>query len=210
MKRFRFKIDLRQLPKGQKKGKFDAFRASDGLQDVAGDTSKWAAQQRQIENLPKVTGTTHPWPDQILADELVEAYNVTLGRAQEIEIGSYERNTIFHNVFFSASGSKHAVTRPMRSPHQRISELIAAADGQLFKIAYERAFGPEQNLDDLFESGLYHIDEDSPILTRWPGYRLFFTHFQVKGDLLDEVMEVMLQWDPHTRGVKVSDPRFPD
>lgn len=190
-KKFRFKIDLTRLQGERRPPKIrgDDFSGTQELADTLGDTSQWPRQQQELEKLPLMVGTTGQWGDPLLGEEFVEAYNVSRERALTTELGAYERTTIFYNVFFTPKGAKHVVTRPMRSPHQRISELILGPNGQLFRLAYEHRGGPLQDLDDLFSGGVSHLNEESDRFRRWPGYTLRYSMFVTREDRLEDVFE---------------------
>ena len=207
-RKFRFNIDLSKIEGKRPPPKIrgDDFSGTPELSETLGDTALWPQQQKDLEQLPVLVGTTGDWGDPLLGEEMVEAYNVSRERALSTELGAYERTTIFYNVFFTPRGAKHVVTRPMRNPNQRISELLLAPNGHLFRLAYERRAGREQDLDELFSGGVSHLNEESDRFRRWPGYTLRYSMFVTQGDLLEDVYEGIWAYDPSRGEVLTLDP----
>lgn len=195
MRRYSFNIDLtgdNKPKKGKKRTRSssapssaDQFQMSSDLGRQREHLRAWPGFQRQLEQLPILSGTTEPWDDPHLAQEYLRIYRVTRQKILEAEPGFAQTATLESHCFFKPDGTKHLVTRLLSKPDQRVNEMRLSQDGQLVRLYYQNIGGPPQNIDDLFEHGLLGLEEDRSRFSTHPHYVMRFFIFMPKGELLE-------------------------
>lgn len=200
---FRFKIDLRNLDGAQAREQdrpmepaSDHFALSDGLQERLQEEAVDREFCSRLAGLGPAHSIGEVATDAPLARELLRSYNASLARAQRAELGHYSRRGIDHNVFFDRWDNKHVITRSQATPDERVSELVAAPDGRLLRLAFEWVEGPLEPLEDLFRNGLSQLEDDTPRLSQCPGYSLRTTAFERRADHLEAVVQRVFRFDP--------------
>ena len=164
---------------------------ADGF-EFSGDLSKerqflehWPGFQRDLMSLPELTGTTDDWKDVNLAAEYIRVYGVSKAKIIDAEPGFQQAGKTETHCFFTPDGSKLLVSRLLDCPHQRINEIRLTPQGQLIRLYYEKTDGREQNLDQLFETGLLDLDQDLNRFSSYPNYALRFFLLRPEGHLLE-------------------------
>lgn len=208
MRRYSFNIDLTKKD-GLKKSKpeknsapppgaADGFQMSGDLADQRQFLQAWPSFQRALHKLPKVVKTAEVWDDPNLGAEYVRIYEVSKEKVTEAEPGFCEAGKTETHCFFTPDGTKHLVSRLLARRQDRINEIRLSPDGQLVRLYYENSGGPQQSLEDLFEQGLFGLDQDSARFGRFPNYVLRFFLLIPKGEFLDSTFRGVCIFDPET------------
>ena len=211
MRRFSFQIDLGKKNKlgEQKKGKkksseppvADGFEMSGDLQQRRQNRRAWPGFQRELMALPEVVETQQEWDDPNLGAEYVRVYQVTKEKVVDAEPGYQQDGKMETHCFFSPDGTKHLVSRLSTRPHQRMNEIRLSLDGQLVRMHYENVEGPTQNLEDLFDTGLLGLEDDTDRFRRHPNYVLRFFLLLAGGEYLNSTFRGVCFYDPESDSV---------
>lgn len=160
----------------------------------------WPGYQRHLESLHPVRELAPHWEDEALAMEYVRIYEVSREKIQEAEPGFREEGKIEVHCFFSPDGAKHVVSRVLAKPNARVTELSLLPSGDLMRLYYENAGGPEQDLTDLFEQGLGGLETDDRRFGRHQNYQLRYFLLQTEGVFLNDALRGVFVYDPSTGG----------
>lgn len=206
MRHFSFKVDLRKVKKLKKEDTTpepvrsapaaDDFELSLDLSTQRQDMGKWPGFQRQLESQPRVVDPAPHWADQELAQEYLRIFNVSRDKVLEAEPGFRSEGKIETHCFFGHDGSKHLVSRVVARPDDRVTELRLLPSGELIRLYYENAGGPEQSLGDLFEGGLEGLEQDHGRFARHPHYQLRYFLLQPGDGSLQEAFRGVYAYDP--------------
>lgn len=214
MRRFRFQADLRRS-----QGSAPAARAPEPAPAVARDGlalsqalgSKrrqmrlWPQFQRVLRALPPVEQAADHFADAELADEYVRISNVSSRKVLDAAPGfGVEGKTEIH-CFFDDDGSKHLVSRLSARPNARVTELTLYPSGELTRLYYENAGGPEQSLDELYELGLAGLEDDVARFARHPNYHLKFVLLPCQDGCLVEIYKGTCFYDSATGSVRTEE-----
>jgi hypothetical protein len=161
----------------------------------------WPSYQRALRALPEVLSAADHFEDAELAQEYVRIYGVTRQKILEAAPGfDTEGKTEIH-CFFEEDGSKHLVSRLIARPSARVTELSMYPTGEVTRLYYENAGGPEQELDELYEHGLAGLEDDVSRFARYPNYHLKFVLLPCEGPLLVDIYKGTCYYDSDTGAV---------
>lgn len=204
MARFSFKVDLRKPKKaGPKepappKPTRDGMAVSESLGQRRRNMREWPNYQRALRALPQVTSPIDDFEDMELAEEYLRIYNVTREKIMDVPPGfGTEGKTEIH-CFFEEDGSKHVVSRLMARPNARVTELALYPSGEVTRLYYENAGGPDQETDELYENGLAGLEEEVGRFARHPNYVLKFVLLPCEGSELVDIYKGTCFYDEST------------
>ena len=196
---FRFEINL-------KKSKAPPPAPKEDVQVDEG--RKWEQHVEEgLRKLKPATLVAEDWEDALTAEELLDAYNASLQRAQRVQLGNRVEAGIAYSVFVDEWENKHIVTQPLGTKGQRVSEMVASIDGNILRLSLERYDGEFLVLDGYMGIGLTELQQNEEELTRIPGYGLHITRYHREGQHLIGVEQVRKRFDP-SKGRIVSDQQF--
>lgn len=206
MRHFSFKVDLRKVkklqedepapPSARSTPPADGFELSLDLSTHRQGMEDWPRFQRQLESQAPVNEVAPHWVDQDLAGEYLRIFTVSRDKVLEAEPGFRQEGKTETHCFFSSDGSKHLITRVLARPDDRVTELRLLPSGELMRLYYENAGGPEQNLGDLFEQGLEGLEQDHGRFARHPHYQLRYFLLQPQEGHLQEAFRGVFAYDP--------------
>lgn len=205
MRRFTFKADLRKpkdstlsavpLPQGPKG---DGLQLSESLGRQRKNLRHWPDYQRALRALPLVTQAADFFEDRDLAEEYVRIYGVTRDKIMQAAPGfDTEGKTEIH-CFFEDDGSKHLVSRLIARPNARVTELSLHPSGEITRLYYENGGGPDQDLDQLYESGISGLEEDTSRFAANPHYHLKFVSLPCDHGTLTDIYKGVCYYDSST------------
>lgn len=207
MRRFSFKADLRK-PKdttvvevpapARPVSARDGFALSDTLGRQRRDMRQWPDYQRALRALPQVTSAADHLEDAELAEEYVRIYGVTRQKIMDAAPGFDREGKTEIHCFFDDDGSKHLISRLTARPNARVTELSMYPSGEVTRLYYENAGGPDQDLDELYEHGLAGLEEDVARFARHPNYHLKFVLLPCEGPLLVDIYKGTCYYDEDT------------
>jgi hypothetical protein len=211
MRRFSFKVDLRK-PKDMSAAKTqapvparDGFALSDSLGRQRRNMRQWPDYQRALRALPQVTSAADHFEDVELAEEYVRIYGVTRQKIMDAAPGFDSEGKTEIHCFFDDDGSKHLVSRLTVRPNARVTELSMYPSGEITRLYYENAGGPDQDLDELYQHGLAGLEDDAPRFARYPNYHLKFVLLPCEGPLLVDIYKGTCYYDEGTGTVATED-----
>jgi hypothetical protein len=210
VRRFSFQIDLTQGG-GSKKKKpakksappppADGYEMSGALQERRRQLKAWPQFQRNLMALPAVTDTLEEWDNPNLAAEYVRVYEVTREKVTDAEPGYKQDGKMETHCFFGTDGTKHLVSRLGSKPHHRINEIRLSPDGQLIRLHYENTEGPTQSLEDLFDGGLFGLEDDLGRFRQFPNYVMRIFLITTEGEHLKGTFRGVCFYDHETDSV---------
>ena len=127
------------------------------------------------------------WDDPDLIEEYCASYNTSKNRLLKTPAGKATTEKAETHCFYGEDATKYLVSRLPHSRSERINELRLRRDGQMVRASYLREEGPEQNLDDLFRSGLLGLENNQDRFARYPGYVLEVKLLIPEGNRLSSV-----------------------
>jgi hypothetical protein len=205
MRRFSFKVDLRQAgalgqearpaPQAPAVAR-DAYALSEALRPQRQGMRDWPRFQQQLSALPQVRGAAGHFEDPELAQEYVRIYGVTRQKILDAAPGFATEGKTEVHCFFDQDGSKHLVSRLIALPNTRVTELSMYPSGEVTRLYYQNAGGPEQDLDELYERGLAGLEEEVGRFARYPHYLLKFVLLPCEHDLLADIYRGTCYYDP--------------
>lgn len=209
MRRFSFNIDLRQggdgdspPPKPQRKRQpppvADGYQMSSALSEQRQSMRLWPQFQNALEALPPVVETLDEWDDPHLGAEYVRIHQVSLAKVLEAEPGFSQQDKTEDHCFFSPDGTKHLVSRLLLRPSARVNEIRALPNGQVIRLYYENTGGPDQQLEDLFEQGLYGLEDDIARFAKYPHYVMRFFILTPREQYLESTFRGVCFYDPES------------
>lgn len=195
MRRFSFKADLRK-PKGSPAvsrpapqaptSARDGLTLSSSLGGKRRNMRRWPEFQRALRALPAVLVADDSFEDAELAAEYVRIYGVTRQKILEAAPGFDTEGKQDIHCYFDDDGSKHLVSRLSARPNARVTELSLYPSGEVNRVYYECTGGAEQDLDELYETGLAGLEDDVGRFARYPNYILKFVSLACEnGQLVD-------------------------
>lgn len=210
MRRFRFQADLRRsqgsppvarAPEPAPAVVRDGLALSEALGSKRRQMRLWPQFQRALRVLPPVEDAADHFADAELAAEYVRIYGVSRQKVLDAAPGfDVEGKTEIH-CFFDDDGSKHVVSRLTARPNARVTELTLYPSGELTRLYYENAGGPEQDLDELYELGLAGLEDDVARFARHPNYHLKFVLLPCQDRRLSDIYKGTCFYDPATGSV---------
>lgn len=156
---------------------------------------QWPAYQRALRALPEVLAPADHFEDMDLAEEYVRIYGVTREKIMDVAPGFAVEGKTETHCFFEEDGSKHVVSRLVARPNARVTELSMYPSGEITRLYYENAGGPEQELDELYEHGLAGLEEDVSRFARYPNYHLKFVLLPCEGSELVDIYKGTCYYD---------------
>lgn len=213
MRRFSINVDLRKGGQPTRSVKVvsepdaarDGLVLSESLAPKRKAMREWADFQRALMVLPPLTGGPADFDDAALAEEYVRIYAVTREKILEAAPGFEEADKLEQHCYFEPDGSKHVVSRLIARPHMRVTELSLYPSGEINRVYYENAGGPEQNLDGLYENGLGGLEEDQGRFAHYPHYRLKFVLLPCKSGLLTDIYRGVTYFDGESGTIRTQE-----
>lgn len=210
MRRFSINVDLRKKEEttrsvkivSEPAGSTDGLVLSESLAPKRQALRDWADFQRRLMSLPPVRTGPEEFEDQALAEEYVRIYTVTREKILEAAPGFEQVEKLEQHCYFDADGSKHVVSRLVARPHLRVTELSLFPSGEINRVYYENAGGPDQDLDSLYELGLGGLESDLARFSRYPHYRLKFVSLPCRGAQLTDIYRGLTYYDSDSGSIQ--------